>query len=75
MSNVYVKLPDEDYKKLLSTTRRAVSEALHPLRMYGQSPLVDGSIVEIMDIIEQALMVVRGKKIPIRLRKYVNPRG
>jgi len=55
--------------------RREIADTLYPLRMYGQTPFVDGAIEEIMDIVEQAMMAVRGKKVPIRLRKYVNPRS
>ena len=75
MSNVYVKLPDEGYNKLKGQVRMQLNDIFFPLRMYGQSSLVDGAIEETMDLIETAMMAVRGKKIPIRLRKYVNPRG
>lgn len=75
MSNVYVKLPDEGYNKLKGQVRMQLNDIFFPLRMYGQGSLVDGAIEETMDLIETAMMAVRGKKIPIRLKKYVNPRG
>jgi hypothetical protein len=70
----YPKLPEEQYRKLVGQLRLQVGEALHGLRLYGQSEYVDGAIDEVVELAETFSMATRGKKTPIKLKNRRNYR-
>ena len=44
------------------------------MRMYGQDLFVDGALEEIVELAETLGMRLRGKEVPIKLKKRRNPR-
>ena len=68
----YTWLDDNSYAKLKGQTKMLVSNVMHDFRSYGMSPMVDGAIDTLMDIVEQSWQKVRGKDIPytVKVTRY-----
>ncbi len=69
----YLWLSDDEWKKLMFQTRSQVNAILNPLRIYGQSPFVDGAIEELMGLFDLFSQRIRGKDIPIQVRDEPAP--
>ncbi len=68
------KIPQEQYDKALGTFRLQLSGLMNCFRCYGMNESVDEAIKEILILVEQFGMRVRGKDIPIHVRDKVKPR-
>ncbi len=67
MAKEYIRVPEDDYKKLLFQTRGQYISILNVFRCYGLEPHVDQAIEECMKVTENFGMIVRGKDIPVHL--------
>ena len=74
MSNDYIQIPEEAYKKLVFQLRGQFMAILHCFRCYGLEPYVDGAIDECVIVAENFGMAVRGKKKPIHILSSPKPR-
>ena len=63
----YIKLPEEQYKKLLFQTRGQFGAILNVFRCYGMDAHIDQAIAECMKITENFGQAVRGDDKPIRI--------
>ena len=63
----YVKLPEEQYRKLLFQTRGQYIAILNVFRCYGLDPYVDYAIDECMKVTENFGQIVRGDDKPIHI--------
>jgi hypothetical protein len=63
----YVKLPEEQYRKLLFQTRGQYIAILNVFRCYGLDPYVDSAIDECMKVTENFGQIVRGDDKPIHI--------
>jgi len=66
MSN-YIKLPEEQYKKLLFQTRGQFIAILNIFKCYGMDVFVDQAIEECMKVTENFGQAVRGSDKPIHI--------
>ena len=66
MSN-YIKLPEEQYHKLLFQTRGQYGAILNVFRCYGMDIFVDQAIEECMRVTENFGQAVRGDEKPIHI--------
>ena len=66
-----VWLGEQEYQILLSKLRLKFGEILHPLRLYGQDPYVDGAILECVELTERFGENVRGKDTPLATRRQL----
>ena len=74
MSNDYIQIPAEEYKKLVFQLRGQFMAILNCFRCYGLEPYVDGAIDECMAVTENFGMIVRGKDMPVHILNKVKPR-
>ena len=66
--NQIIWYEDTTYKKKMGQMRLQVGAVLQPLMMYGQKDVVDGAIIELMKLIEDFGLNIRGiKEKPISL--------
>jgi len=63
------KIPESEYKKALGQVRMQLNGIMNCFRCYGMDSDVDSAQEEIMVIVEQFGMRVRGKDIPIKVRE------
>ncbi len=64
----YNRISQEEYSKALGQFRLQLNGALKPLRCYGLDVYVDGATEEVIHLVEQFAMRVRGRDIPIQMR-------
>ena len=67
-------LTDDEYQKAIQSTRFELREIMIPLEMYGQKPYVDGAIEEIIQLVEQFGKKIRGRDVPLKIKRRLNPR-
>lgn len=67
-------LPDNEYKKLIGQFRLQLNDIFFPLRRYGQDVYVDGAIEEVMQLTEERDKKIRGRDVPLIVKKKINPR-
>ena len=60
-------LDELQYKKAMSQMRMQVGAVMEPLRLYGQGIIVDGAIEEVMKLVEDFGLRVRGRDKPISI--------
>lgn len=63
-------LPDDDFKKSLFQLRGQLMELMRPLELYGQKPIVDDIIAQVIDLTVDFSLKARGIDRPL----LVNPR-
>ena len=62
------KIPQEDYDKAVTQFRMQLNGIMNNFRCYGLDNDVDGAMEEIVILVKQFGMRVRGKDIPIMVR-------
>ena len=67
MSGNYIKIPEEQYKKLLFQTRGQLSAILNVFRCYGMDLFVDTAIDECLKVAENFGQIVRGDDKPVHI--------
>ncbi len=67
MSGSYIKIPEEQYRKLLFQVRGQYGAILNIFRCYGLDPYVDQAIEECLKVTENFGMAVRGGDKPIHI--------
>ena len=58
-------LSDDDYKKALFQLRGQVMNLMRPLELYGQKPIVDEIIAQIVDLAVDFSLKTRGIEKPL----------
>jgi hypothetical protein len=69
-----VWLPEDEYRKILGQFRLNLHDTLGCFNMYGLGELIPGAEEEIMDLLEASLKRVRGRDVPIQIKKERNSR-
>lgn len=69
---VYIKIPQEQYDKAIGQLKLQLNDVFSPFRIYGLDILIPGAIEEIMELAEKFGQRVRGKDIPIKLKRRRN---
>jgi hypothetical protein len=67
-------LPEEEYQKLIGQTRNQLHGVFYPLRIYGQGVYCDGAEDEVMQLFEEFGKKIRGRDVPLVIKKIRNPR-
>ncbi len=67
MSATYIKLPEEQYRKLLFQTKGQFMAILNVFRCYGMNEDVDQAIGECMKVTENFGQIVRGDDKPVHI--------
>lgn len=67
MTEEYIKLSEDKYKKLVFQARGQFGAILNVFRCYGLQDFVDQAIDECMKVTENFGMAVRGKDKPIHI--------
>ena len=70
----YQKISQHDYDKAKGQMKLQLNDVFSPFMLYGLNILIPGAIEEVMELAEQFGQRVRGKDIPIKLKKRRNSR-
>ena len=69
----YNWLSDDDYAKARGQARLALNEIMGVFNVYGMEIYIHGAIAEIMQVIDAYGDRVRGKDVPIMVKRSYNP--
>jgi hypothetical protein len=69
-----VWLPEEEYKKILGQFKLKLHDTMSCFDMCGLGVFIPGAEEEIMDLLEASLKRVRGRDVPIQIKKERNSR-
>lgn len=64
----YQKIPEDEYNKKLFQARGQINGIMNTFRCYGMDSEVDSATPELVQVMENFAMSVRGKEIPILVR-------
>ena len=70
----YSRISDDDYRKAVGTLRLRLNDVFQAFNIYGLHIFINGAIDEVVELAEQFGQRVRGKSIPIQLKRKRNAR-
>lgn len=62
-------IPEEEYKKAKGQLRLQLSGVFEPFNLYGMGIYIPGAIDEVIELVEQFGKRIRGKDVPIILKR------